>query len=311
MNLIEVSDLSGCSVDELKDILLTQYDRIVLSEYSQLDENVLSSLMDYLGIDVIPLASEIDYEEKTENLRVGNRKIETSDSEKRTARDKVQHFVGNMFRREKKDTYVESTKKSPEEECLKALNEIESPEVEYTRKLISYCIDQKYLIFIDTCSLLNRCFYEFYDLFLNTTNGAYTLYVPYVVIEELKNILKKRDKERDVLKAAEERIAYIAEQCKEGNMKIVGDENDKRTNERGEKVVHADRVLIEKLIFFRNDSKSCLLITQDYGVTVDALKQNDWQSTKSRAQILVKKIGNKGSLIDNSEDVKNPKLPID
>ena len=76
-------------------------------------------------------------------------------------------------------------------------------------------------------------------------------------------------------------------------------------------MIHADRVLIEKLIYFRNDSRSSLLITQDHGVTVDALKQNEWQSTKSNAQIIVKKIGREGVLIDNSRDIKNPKLPID
>lgn len=311
MNLVEISNSSGRSVDELKDILLQQYDRIVLSEYSHLDENILKSLIDYLGIDVIPLDSETDDEENIAEMREDKPRLGLSNHEKRTAKDKAQYFMGSWFRRKKNDTYVENTKNSPEEECLKALNEIEAPEVEYTRKLIKHCTDKKYLIFIDTCSLLNRNFYEFYDLFIDTTKGAFTLYVPYVVIEELKNILKKKEKEKDVLKAAENRITFIAEQCEEGNMRIVGDENDKRTNERGEKVIHADRVIIEKLIYFRNDSKSCLLITQDYGVTVDALKQNDWQSTKSIAQILVKKIGNRGALIDNSEDVKNPNLPID
>lgn len=95
------------------------------------------------------------------------------------------------------------------------------------------------------------------------------------------------------------------------NVVTVGNENDKRANEHSEKVIHADRVIIEKLIFFRNDSKSSLFITQDFDATVDALKQNDWHSTKSSALILVKKISKKGVLIDNTKETVNPILPID
>ena len=66
--------------------------------------------------------------------------------------------------------------------------------------------------------------------------------------------------------------------------------------------------MLEKLIYFRNDSQSCMLITQDYGLTVDALQQNESHSSKSSALVLVKKIGKGGALLDNTDDVKNPKV---
>lgn len=278
MNLVEVSEITKITVEELREILLTEFNRIVLSDYSQVDERVLEKLMDYLQIDSDGYNN--DYEEEDEDQVDCNN--EGSDA------------IG-----------------SPEEECLKELKLLSYPEVEYTKDLLEYCMNNKYLIFIDTCSLLNDNFYLFYDLFTQAAKRPAILFVPYVVKEELMNMLQKKEKEHSVLQKVEDRINFIVEQCKLGKIKIVGDENDKRTNERGEKVIHADRVIIEKLIFFRNDSKNCLLITQDHGVTVDALKQNDWQSTKSHALILVKKIGKGGVLVDNTEDDTNPKLPID
>lgn len=280
MNLVEISEISNITIDELREILLNQFDRIVLSEYSQIDEAVLKKIMKYLGI---------DFDEKMEN------NVEVCSKEEKL------HI-------EDEENTMDS---SPVVECLKELSLLVYPEIEYTKKLLEYCIGHKYLLFIDTCSLLNDNFYEFYDLLIQNATESNTLYVPYVVVEELKNILQKKEKEENVLKKAEDRMKFIIEQCKIGKIKIVGDENDKRTNERGEKVIHADRIIIEKLIYFRNDSRNCLLITQDYGVTVDGLKQNDWQSTRSHALILVKKIGKGGALLDNTEDVSNPLLPID
>lgn len=278
MNLVEVSEITEITIEELREILLNEFNRIVLSDYSQVDERVLKRLMDYLQIDLNVCDS--DYEEEDE--------------------DQVDC-----------DNEVSDAFGSPEEECLKELELLSYPEIEYTKNLLEYCMNNKYLIFIDTCSLLNDNFYLFYGLFVQVAKPPTTLYVPYVVKEELMNMLQKKEKEHCVLQKVEDRINFIVEQCKLGKIKIVGDENDKRTNERGEKVIHADRVIIEKLIYFRNDSKNCLLITQDHGVTADALKQNDWQSTKSHALILVKKIGKGGVLVDNTEGDTNPKLPID
>ena len=271
MDLIEISKKTKTPVHKLDEILLTQFNRIVLSEHNQIDESLYIRLMVYLGDTICRGEDNESQVEQIENTIIT----------------------------------------SPELECLKELSQIEYPEITYTKKLLEYCAAHHFLFFIDTCSLLNDRFYDFYKLLSEDKVKTTILFVPYVVFEELKIIRQKEDKEFDVRKKAEDRLKFIIEQCKLEKMKIVGDENDKRTNERGEKVIHADRVLIEKLIYFRNDSKSCLLITQDHGVTVDVLKQNDWQSTKSYAVIVVKKIGRHGALFDNSEDAPNPILPID
>lgn len=201
---------------------------------------------------------------------------------------------------------------SNEKNCLEELDDIQHPELGYTKKFLKYCIDNKYLIFIDTCSLLNEHFRDFYKLYIRLKGLADGyLFVPYVVIEELKRIVLDNKKEKAVVDKAIEVLRFIQDEEKKNNMVMVGNEDDKRANERGEKVIHADRVIIEKLIFFRNDSRSSLFITQDYDATVDALKQNDWHSSKSNAFILVKKIVKGGALVNNTKETVNPKLPID
>lgn len=312
MNLVEISDCLGRPVDELRDVLLNQFDRIVLSEYSQLDNKVIRNLLDYLQIDEAVLFEYETSHNKSDEVYQDEESLHVSRGRKKSfVKRYIRKFTGTHFTHDDKDTHEPKVTLTEDERLLQELNEIELPDVSYTRKLLRFCFDNKYLIFIDTCSLLNDHFYDFYDLFTGVSSEPSVLYVPYVVVEELKSILLKKEKEQDVLNKAEDRISFIAQQCRKNNMRIVGDENDKRTNECGEKVIHADRVLIEKLIYFRNDSKSCLLISQDHDVTVDALKQNEWQSTKSHAQIVVKKIGKGGALLDNSEDISNPILPID
>ena len=51
MNLMEVSACLGRPVDELKEILLDKLNKIVLSEYIQMDENVLKELLAILNVD--------------------------------------------------------------------------------------------------------------------------------------------------------------------------------------------------------------------------------------------------------------------
>lgn len=275
MNLIEFSKISNQSIDDLKELLMIQFNRIVLSEYVDLDEKVLHELMDYFGI------SQID--------SVSHANLPEEDFEK-------QGF---------------SSVPTDEEQCFRELSDILHPEIKYTRKLLEYCSEHNYLFFIDTCSLLNQYFYDFFNMFDKTVQSNSSLYIPYVVLEELKKICIDKKKDDEVVEKARRIFDFILQKCQQNRMKIIGDEEDKRTNERGEKVVHADRVMLEKLIYFRNDSQSCMLITQDYGLTVDALQQNESHSSKSSALVLVKKIGKGGALLDNTDDVKNPKLPID
>lgn len=308
MNLMEVSACLGRPVDELKEILLDKLNKIVLSEYIQMDENVLKELLAILNVDENTLEPGEMFSEKIERTSLNEEIIPvTGQHATGCVESRASSFPqGVLFAKKDKSALKESL--SNDEKLLRELNEIDGSAVGYTKKLIRYCFECKYLIFIDTCSLMNENFYEFYDIFVSLSQNGSVLYVPYVVMEELKRLIKKGG---DIAKVAKNRLKFVAVQCENMKMLIVGDEEDKRTNEFGEKVIHADRVLIEKLIYFRNDSRSSLLITQDHGVTVDALKQNEWQSTKSNAQIIVKKIGREGVLIDNSRDIKNPKLPID
>ena len=63
MNLIEFSKISNQSIDNLKELLMIQFNRIVLSEYVGLDEKVLHELMDYFGINQIDSVSHTDLPE--------------------------------------------------------------------------------------------------------------------------------------------------------------------------------------------------------------------------------------------------------
>ncbi len=275
MNLIELSQRANRSMDDLKKILMIQFNRIILSEYIDLDEEILQKLMGYLNISQTDPTGSSD-------LPAGSQEIS--------------------------DDLMEIT---DEEQCFKELSDILHPKMKYTRELLEYCSEHNYLFFIDTCSLLNQHFFDFFTVFDAAVSWESSLYIPYVVLEELKKICMDKKKEEEVVKKARHIFDFILQKCKQNRMKIIGDDEDRRTNDRGEKVVHADRVMLEKLIYFRNDSQNCMLITQDYGLTVDALQQNESHSSKSSALLLVKKIGKGGVLLDNTDDVKNPKLPID
>lgn len=275
MNLIELSQRTNRSMDDLKEILMIQFSRIILSEYIDLDEEILQKLMGYLNISQTDPAGSSD-------IPAGSQEIS--------------------------DDFMETT---DEEQCFKELSDILHTEMKYTRELLEYCSEHNYLFFIDTCSLLNQHFSDFFTVFDAAVSWESSLSIPYVVLEELKKICMDKKKEEEIVKKARHIFDFILQKCKQNRMKIIGDDGDRRTNERGEKVVHADRVMLEKLIYFRNDSQNCMLITQDYGLTVDALQQNESHSSKSSSLLLVKKIGKGGALLDNTDDVKNPKLPID
>jgi len=228
----------------------------------------------------------------------------------------VEYYVGSAISAtpDNDDTQYEkgNVASSEERNCLNELTDIQNPELGYTKKFLRYCIENKYFIFVDTCSLLNNHFKDFYKLYIDQRGSlGGNLFIPYVVIEELKRIIIEKKKEKEVVEKTIRVLKFIKTEEENHNIVIVGNENDKRANECGEKVVHADRVIIEKLIFLRNDSRSSLFITQDFDATVDALRQNNWHSTKSNALILVKKIVKGGSLVDNTKETVNPKLPID
>lgn len=274
MNLIELSEKINKPMELLKEEIIELFGIIILSEYNPVNEIIVRH---YIGTAVKP-----------------NKNTDKQDTGKKSEVNKGQNNIDEL------------------QSCLDELNNIINPEIAYTKKLLKYCIDKKYLIFIDTCSLLNDNFDDFYKLYISQKgNSDIRLYIPYVVTEELKKIATDNRKEKELSDKAIRILMFISEEEVKQNIFMVGNESDKRTNEHGKKVIHADRVIIEKLIFFRNDARSSLFITQDFDATVDALKQNDWHSSKSSALILVKKIIKGGALADNTKETVNPRLPID
>lgn len=194
---------------------------------------------------------------------------------------------------------------------LEQLDKALAPELAYTRKLLNYCVREKFLIIIDICSLLHEQFYAFYELFKPFAQQEGTrLIVPYVVVEEMKRMLIRRNKEPDVLERCEKVMQFLLPERDAGMIEFVGSEDDKRTNRKGEKGVHADPLLLEKIMYFRNDARSVLLITQDHGFSVDALHLNHMQSSITSAVVLAKKIIRRGALVDNADDAVCPSLPI-
>lgn len=194
---------------------------------------------------------------------------------------------------------------------LEQLEQTLAPQLAYTRKLLAYCIRKEFLFIIDICSLLHDQFYAFYALFkpVAQQSGA-RLIVPYVVTEEMKRMLIRRNKERDVLERCEKVMRFLLLERDAGLIEFVGSEDDKRTSRNGEKGVHADPLLLEKIMYFRNDARSVLLITQDHGFSVDALHLNNMQSSIANAVVLAKKITRRGALVDNADDAVCPSLPI-
>lgn len=194
---------------------------------------------------------------------------------------------------------------------LEQLEQALTPELAYTRKLLDYCMHKNFLIVIDLCSLLHEQFYAFYDLFRPIAQQSDArLIVPYVVVEEMKRMLIRRNKEPGVLERCEKVMKFLLPERDAGLIEFVGSEDDRRTNRKGEKGVHADSLLLEKIMYFRNDARSVLLITQDHGFSVDALYLNHMQSSIANAVVLAKKIIRRGALVDNADDAVCPSLPI-
>lgn len=194
---------------------------------------------------------------------------------------------------------------------MKQMEQALMPELTYTKKLLDYCIQEKFLIIIDLCILLHEQFYAFYDLFkpIVLQRNA-RLIVPYVVLEEMRRMLIWRNKGLEVLKRCERVMKFLLPERNAGLIEVVGSEEDRRTNRKGEKDVHAESILLEKITYFRNDARSVLLITQDHGFSMDVLHLNHMQSSMANALVLAKKIIRRGALVDNADDAVCPSLPI-
>lgn len=278
MNIIQLAKRSNKSPDEIKDQIKEKFNRIILSDYTELKEEIVEHFADF----------QMSY-------------YGDNETEKFFLKESFQNFPSNT-------KSVRKDEKTGKQEQI----HLSDSSLDYTKKLIAHCAENKFLIFVDTCSVLHAGFYEFFEIarpFLEYYSAK--VIIPYVVLEELRNMVFKQKKERKVLLEAEQAIKFIYLENEKGFIVIPGNEDDKRTNERGEKTIHADRVIMEKLMFFRDNSRSSLFITQDHDVTLDALHINYLRSSKSNAVVLVKKIGKGGVLIDNADDVVNPEILFD
>ena len=88
--------------------------------------------------------------------------------------------------------------------CKKEQTHSSDSSLDYTKKPIAHCAENKFLIFVDTCSVLYSGFYEFFEItrpFLKSFKAK--VIVLSVVLEELRNMVFKQKKERKVLLEAE------------------------------------------------------------------------------------------------------------
>lgn len=270
MNLLELSKSVGMPPEKLKDTIAEQFQIFILSDYAPLREDLLQAF----GAD----------ETSSQNVKppdtLGSVSVTTSMTGEDTA-------------------------------LLEQLEQTLNPELAYTRKLLNYCVHENFLIIIDLCSLLHEQFYAFYNLFKPIAQqGNARLIVPYVVVEEMKRMLIRRSKKKDVLDRCEKVMKFLLPERDAGIVEFVGSEEDVRTNQKGQQDIHADSLLLEKIMYFRNEARSVLLITQDHNFSVDALHLNHMQSSITNAVVLAKKIVRKGALTDNADDTLCPPLPI-
>ena len=151
------------------------------------------------------------------------------------------------------------------------------------------CDAKGYHVLIDTCSLLHPGFFPFYEFYRDATTRP--LYVPYVVQLELE---KKLHDPR--LHAQASRVLELI--CRDDRITLLGDAKDLRRTDHGEKRVHADPVLVEKLTYLRNSGVSVLLLTQDKDLSADLLNINKLRCRSTKASIIVKKLTPDGILAD-------------
>ena len=234
MNLLELSQKTGLSPENLRALLYNRYHRIVLHNLAPVNAEVEAELLAEYAHPTQP----VTHPAKKQALRSPDHKRQQTE----------------------------------------------------TLQLLHRCDAQGYRAFIDTCSLLHPGFSAFYQLYRNT--ATHPLYVPYVVRLELE---KKLHDPR--LHAQASRVLELINH--DERITVVGDANDLRRTDRGEKRVHADTIFVEKSLFFHNNGRSILLLTQDKSLTADLLKINTLQSRSTKAVVLVKKLTPAGTLADS------------
>jgi len=151
-----------------------------------------------------------------------------------------------------------------------------------------YFVKKNYLIMIDTCSILERCFLDFikYSTPILKREGK-TIIFPYIVCLELKHNFKSKKLE----KLTQNRLDFINKLVNEEKIGvIVGDESDWNPKNKDP---FADPVLLERTQFLRRFNKNVLVITQDNTLTGDLHNNNRIRAVKSNAVIKIAKLDEK------------------
>lgn len=266
MTIHQLVQTTGVSAQEIKELLETDFHRIILSDYVDMSPDLTERLINRLeNVSFVPIP------QRTEN-----------------------------------QVYDRMSSIDP---CLNDLLNVEFPGIQETKKLLTTVMRRDFLLFIDTCSVLHVEFYNFFEILRPLLKKFHTqLIIPYVVLEELRCMAENQKKPLSVRKRAKKAVPFILKCQDERLIQIFGGAQDQRTNEKGEKAVHADKVIIEKLIYYRDNERDSLFITQDHGATEDALHINNMKSSRTKAVVIAKKIGMGGILVDNSRDIINPSL---
>ena len=188
----------------------------------------------------------------------------------------------------------------------------EIDETSETHRFLKYCIDNRYRIIIDTCSLLRNGFDAFYQMFLDVKKDSETkIFVPFVVCQELNKKINDMSKPKEVRERAKMLLMdFIPQELKKGHIIVVGTEEDQRLNKQGEMDYFADPIFEEKVLFLKYTGTNVLVIAQDHALTKALLsKTSDNEAIITKANVVVKKLNTRGALVDNAEDCKNPELP--
>lgn len=196
-----------------------------------------------------------------------------------------------------------SVHRSVEEKNAHTLNQminIDEIETLFGKTLQSY-ISEGYHLIIDTCSILRKphafeWFYKRCKPLLVEYNRV--LEIPYSVYAELATFTNNRKTDYNLLKRAEYGMELIKTEIQEGCITIIGSREDTTTNREGEKRFFADDFFTRQILAWRNNNESVLLITQDYDLTVSALKLQEIPCVNSNAEIVVRKLDQRGRLVN-------------
>lgn len=286
MNLIELSSVIDVAATVLKDRIKAEFQTIILSEYAQVPPRIVDAILG--GAD---RQTFFDRAQDPSNPSVTGYGEAVTGSLCPTKRIGLQAGGAYAQRNSSQPRHRVATRE----------------EVEATERLFRSCARDNILIIIDTCSILNPGFPEFYERFAQlAARTQLKLIVPFLVKEEIAH---KYSTDAHLKNVCMERMRLLLSGYEAGIISFVGSKEDQRaTRKDGGIGIQADPTLLEKALSYRTRGRSVLLITQDHNLSLDALSLNHFNSFEVKALVLAKKIIRGGALSDNAEDAVCPQL---